>query len=252
MSDVAQVRRYLADIPDLVIEVEHYLTPGSAPKDPDARHGTTIYKLPIVPEIADLLDTREKDVDEPSDNRTNGERRTGVLRSLGLWVSLAFAEFEDLGHTPRPCCPPHQHTIVGEANWLTEYAAEIVELHPDFPHDIETLWTELRKACRIRREYQPKCPYCNWQVEAIHGDDNTPAWWRCTGCAKTWVRDAEVTRFALTQPKMPLSKIAAWLGLPLRTLHNWRQQGRFTTDSRGLAEVEHVKRAAEAAGRISA
>lgn len=268
------MRRHLADIPNLVAEAQHYLTPGSAPLDPtnQTKGKGSVYKIPIVAEIYDLLDLREKNREDVTDNRkyagfaraeaedfhiNNGQRRLGVLPTLGLWVSLSWAELDDLGHQPRECCLPKQHTITGETNWLSDYAEQIIELHSDFPRDIEQLWTELRKACRIRREYVPTCPICatattRWRVEAVYGDDGEPAWWRCTGCAKTWVRDAEVKRFALTQPKMTLGNIASWLGLPLRTLHNWRTQGRFTTDHRGLAEVEHVKRAAEAAGRIPA
>jgi hypothetical protein len=64
-----------------------------------------------------------------------------------------------------------------------------------------------------------------------------------------WVHDAEVARLARTQPKMTLRAISSWLNIPLRTLHNWRTEGRFTTDRRGLVEVEHVERAAKKSGR---
>jgi transposase-like protein len=250
MTDITQLRRYLADIPTLMAEAQHYITPGTAPQDPDARHSTTIYRIPIVAEIVDLLDKRAKDVDEHSDNRNNGERRLGILPTLGLWVSLTFVELEDTGHSPRICCPSRRHTVVGECDWLSEYAEPILQLHPDFYTEIETIWKELRQACRVRREYTPRCNHFNNPVEAIHGNDNDgPAWWRCTGCSRTWVHDAEVQRLALTQPPMTLRQIATLLGLPLRTLHNWRSQGRFTTDSRGKTEVEHVKRAARTIGR---
>ena len=269
IDELTQVRSYLADIPALHAEASHYKTPGSAPIDPTSVRGSTIFRIPIVPAIVDLLDIREKDLEDATENRkyagftraeaedfhiNNGERRLGVLPTLGQWVALAYAEFEDLGRRPRVCCPARCHTVAGESDWLIEYAEPILELHPDFLRDIERLWAELRKACRVRREYIPKCPFCNWRVEAIYGDDEAegPAWWRCTGCAKTWVRDAEVKRFALTQPRMTLRQIATWLGIPLRTLHNWRNQGRFTTDGRGLAEVSHVENAAKRAGRISA
>jgi transposase-like protein len=246
VNDIATLRRHLADIPQLMAEAEHYITPGTAPQDPDARHSTTIYRIPIVAEIVDLLDAREKNIDEPAENRTN-------------------AELQDIGESPRDCCPPKSHTISGECSWLADYAEHILQLHPCceqcaegkrgcgcgcFHHEIETIWKELRAACRVRREYTPRCNHCNNHVEAIHGtDDAGPAWWRCTGCSKTWVHDAEVQRLALTQPPMTLRQIATLLGLPLRTLHNWRSQGRFSPDRRGKFELEHVKRAARTIGR---
>lgn len=248
------MRRHLADIPDLVTEASHYLTPGSAPKDPDARHGTTMHRIPIVAEIADLLDLREKDVDGITLNRAGGDRRLGVLPTLGLWVSLTYTELEDLGHQPRECCPHRSHTLTGEAGWLSEYAEIICELHSDFAHDISLLWTELRKACRIRREYQPRCPHCNNHIQGVYGDteDQAPAWWRCTACGKTWVHDAEMQRLAMTQPRMTIPQTAKLLGIAVRTLYNWRNLGRFTADSHGKVDLEHVRRAAEKIGRIPA
>jgi len=248
MTDLlTQVRAHLADIPALVAEAEHYITPGSAPADPDARHATTIFKIPIVPEVFDLLDGREKDVEEPGLNRMAGERRLGVLPTLALWVALAYAEIEDRGERPRVCCPPRRHTIVGESGWLYEYAAHILDFNDDFAADIAKLHRELQRACRVRQEYVPKCPQCRWRVEPVYSDGTTgPAYWRCTGCTKTWVHDAEVARLALTQPKMTLRQISSMLNIPLRTLYNWRNQGRFSGGP--LFEVDHVRRAAERVG----
>jgi transposase-like protein len=270
---VAQVRRHLLDIPDLVAEASYYFTPGSAPLDPTFNGSGgkgAVYRIPISPEIFDLLDSRDKALDDLMLNRTAidwedgdgrkvvGERlrRLGVLPSLGLWVSLAYAELQDLGRNPRDCCPARSHTIAGETAWLTEYAAEIVELHDDFARDIELLWTELRRACRIRKEYVPSCPQCSTDrhrnyLEGVYGSDEdaAPAWWRCRACGFNAVRDAEIKRVAALQPRMTLRQIASLLRLPLRTLHNWRTQGRFSSDSRGLYELEHVKRAAQSVGR---
>src|SRR5215207_967150 len=255
MSDEAtQVRRYLNDIPELIVEASHYLTPGTAPIDPTSVRGTAIFRIPIVPEIFDLLDTNDKALDDIMLNRSGGERRLGVLPTLGLWVSLVHDELEDLGTAVRECCPARAHTVAGEAGWLSEYAERILVLHPDFYRDIEQLWTELRRACRIRKEYVPKCPYCDHRIEGVYGsaDAEYPAWYRCTGCSKNWIHEAELKRLGATQPRMTLRQIAAWLNIPLRTLHNWRSAGRFTTDGRGFAEVEHVKRAAQSVGRVSA
>jgi hypothetical protein len=200
-----------------------------------------------VAEVVDLLDRREKDVDDASSNRLAGERRLGVLPSLGLWVSVAYPELEDLGHSPRECCPPRCHTVTGEALWLHSYAQLILELHDDFAADIAKLHRELQKACRIRQEYVPKCPNCRWRVEPVYPDGGGgPSYWRCTGCSKTWVHDAEVARLALTQPKMTLRQISSMLNIPLRTLYNWRNQNRFSGGP--LYEVDHVRRAAERVG----
>jgi len=256
-DEIAQVRRHLNDIPDLVVEASHYLVPGTAPKDPDAHYtkGPRL-RLPIVAEVFDLLDDRDKDLDDILLNRFGGERRLGVLPSLGLWVSLAYVELDDMGLNPRDCCESRQHTVVGECGWLNEYADPIVELHPDFPRDIERLWLELRKVCRIRKDYEPTCPVCatatrRWRIEPVYGPEDSvyPAWWRCTGCPKTWVHDAEIQRLAMTQPRMTLRQIATWLELPLRTLHNWRSDGRIQPDSKGRYEVAHVREAARKLGR---
>lgn len=269
MSDeIAQVRRHLNEIPELITEVSYYLEPGSAPIDPTSSHGTTVFRIPITPEIFDLLDERDKELDDVMLNRSARDqwwedgsgkkiseparlRRLGVLPTLGLWVQLAWAELDDMGLAPRECCPPRQHTVAGEAGWLNEYADPIVELHSDFPRDIELLWLELRKACRIRKEYVPKCPNCGHRIEGVYGaeTDEYPAWWRCTGCPKTWVHDAEVKRLFLTQPPMTLRQISGLLEIPLRTLHNWRSARRFSPNSRGLYELSHVQAAAEAVGR---
>src|SRR5215217_808743 len=117
-DDVAQVRRHLAEIPELLVVASHYLTPGSAPLDPNfkAQGKGSVYKIPIVPEILDLLDTNDKALDDVMLSRrylgfinaerddfniNSGQRRLGVLPTLGLWVSLVYAEFEDLGQDVR-------------------------------------------------------------------------------------------------------------------------------------------------------
>jgi hypothetical protein len=100
-EEIVQIRKYLADIPKLLTEASHYLTPGSAPIDPTATRGGTIYRIPIVPEIVDLLDTNDKALDDIMLNRSGGERRLGVLPTLGLWVSLVWVELDDLGRDPR-------------------------------------------------------------------------------------------------------------------------------------------------------
>jgi len=289
MSDeIAKVRRHLNDIPDLVVEASHYLVPGTAPKDPDAHYtkGPRL-RLPIVAEVFDLLDDRDKDLDDIVLNRRpnicdcghgphmhvigcnrcsdckrfnpSTERKIGVLPTLGMWVSLTYAELDDMGLNPRECCEHRAHTIVGEAGWLNEYADPIVELHDDFPRDIEHLWTELRKVCRIRKEYVPRCPQCSHSAEAVYGteEDQYAAWFRCTGCSRTWVLDAEIKRLALTQPPMTLRQIASMLNLSCRDVYGWHDKNRYMpvgTDRRGLKlfELEHVRRVAVAEGRSTA
>ena len=267
---VAQVRRHLAEIPDLVAEASHYLTPGSAPKDPDARHGTTVFRIPIVPEIVDLLDERDKLLDDIMLNRTaiawedgagrkvaeHRLRRLGVLPTLGLWVALVHAELEDLGRAPESCCPARGHTLAGEVAWLVEWAEAVIELHDDFPRDIELLWQELRRACRVRQEYIPQCPKCGHRLEGVYGSesDKEAAWFRCTGCPQTFVMDAELKRLAALQPPMTLRQIAGVLRLSCRDVYGWYRQDRYMpvgTNARGqrLFELEHVKRAALSAGR---
>lgn len=277
MSDslLKKVWKFLAEIPGLYYEARHYLIPGSAPIDPTTSvRGASVYRIPISADIFDLLDLRDKDVGDVIGIRSGviwqdgagrrvvepAQRRLGVLPTLGLWVSLVWAELDDLGRTPRECCPAREHTVAGEAGWLHEYAHEIVELHPDFPREIELLYGELRKACRVRREYVPTCPACatatrRSRVEAIYGDDaSAPAWWRCTACEKTWVADAEVRRFALTQPPMTLREMANFLDLPLRDLYRIRDAQRLVPVGRsgrggGLYEVEQVRRAVEKVGK---
>lgn len=266
---VAQVRRHLAEIPDLVVEASHYRTPGSAPMDPTfgGKKGKgSAYRILIDPEIFDLLDDNDKALDDVMLNRYPADwiwedgagrkvveparqRRLGVLPTLGLWVSLAYAELEDLGRGPVGCCPARRHTISGETAWLAEYAPDIIELHGDFARDIELLWADLRRACRIRREYIPKCNKCGNRIEAVM-DGDSPAWWRCTGCPQTWVHDAEVQRLALTRPPMTLIEMATFLGKSVRDLYRLRDDSRFVPVGRSkrggaLYEVEQVRRAVQ-------
>lgn len=277
MSDqVIQIRKHLAAIPDLLEEVSHYLTPGSAPIDPTAVRGATIFRIPIVPAIFDLLDEKDKALDDIMLNRSGGDRRLGVLPTLGLWVALAYAELEDLDRGPRVCCEARHHTVAGESGWLAEYARDVIELHPCcdrceqgkrergergcrcgcFVHDIEQLWVELRQACRIRKEYVPRCPDHGGanRIEGVYaeslGTEGPPAWWQCKGCGRTWVHDAEVRRLASTQPPMTLIQMAGLLGKPLRDLYRLRDNNRFLPvgrNKRGAAlyEMDHVSEAAK-------
>ena len=249
MSDlVIQVQRHLADIPELYDEARHYLIPGSAPLDPTFKSSGkgSVFKIPITAEIFDLLSISDKELDDVGLNRSGGERRLGVLPTLGLWVALAYAELDDLGRGPRECCPARAHTVAGEATWLSEYTPDVIELHDDFAREVELLWVELRRACRVRRDYVPKCPQCAHRVEGVYGspEDQAPAWWRCTGCPKTWVHDAEIARLAATQPRLSLRQAASVLQIPVSTLHRWKNQGRFSPDSKGRYELDHIKRAA--------
>ena len=244
-----RVRRQLTDIPDLMVEVALYLTTGSLPPDPDARHGTNNpARIPIVAAVTDLLDVRSKRFSDEDEgvrdlelDRKAGSRRLGVLPTLGLWVSMVHAELEDLGTPARECCPPRQHTVAGEVGWLMEQLDRVLELHNDFAEDVDWLWTDLRKACRLRPPLPLTCATCGFALEGMDSD----AWFRCTGCPRTWRMDAELRRLGATQPGMPLSQVSRLLEVPVKTLHDWKSRGWILpVGKRGatfLFEVEKVQ-----------
>lgn len=253
-----QVRRELADIPDLMVEASHYVIPGSAPADPEARASTGIpsHRLVIAPDIVDLLDPREKDMEPDSitENRFDGHRRIGVPPTITMWCQLLYVELEDIGTPAKPCCPRDQHTLARECTWLSDHAADAARLHDDFTAEIHSMWTDLRRACRITQPYIPVCTACGHRLEGQYADgestDISPAWWRCTGCGNTVQHEAEIRRMALTQPPLTLRQLTSLLNIPLRTLYRWESEGRFLPvkrNSRGgkLYEVEHVRRARE-------
>lgn len=220
-----QVREQLAEIPDLMAEVSYYIEPGSAPIDPDARHRHgNLAKLPLVAAVADLLDERQKDLTDPEDlpaNRKNGERRLGVLRTLGLWVSLIHPELEDTEGETAVCCPGREHTISGECSWLIQHLDFTMGLHPDFGCDISAIWRDLRNQTRTVDAGPLRCliETCGWPVEEMSGG----AWYRCTGCRRSWSR-LELHKLHEQQKPKTLSEIAALTQIPLSTLKDWAKR----------------------------
>jgi predicted RNA-binding Zn-ribbon protein involved in translation (DUF1610 family) len=220
------VARMLGEIPELFALLPLYGLPGSTPPDPDARRGTSSpAKPPTVLDVVDLLDTREKpqaddgERDVELDKRA-GYRRLGILPTLGLWVSMVAAELDDMDEPVEVCCPDRQHTVAGECAWLTTHLDRILELHPDFPEDVEWMWRDLRRVVGERDPLTFYCPKCGWRIEPQ--DDAT--WFRCTGCPQTWRMDAEIRRLGATQ-ELTLKQIASMRGLALKTLHDWSARG---------------------------
>lgn len=263
---VALVRGWLGEIPDLMVEVQHYVTPGSAPVDPDARQGSGVksHRMVLVPDVVDLLDVREKNLD-PDDvgwlNRIDGQRRVGVFPTLSMWVSLVHGEMIDLDEDPSDCCPPRAHTLAGEVAWLSQYADRAVALHNDFAPEMRQIRNDLRTACRVVEPFVPQCPKCGWWMEGQWPDDEVdaekaPPWWKCSGCGWTITHDAEVRRLAALQPPMTLRQMATMTGVSHRTLLRWEADKRFLPvgeNSRGvkLYEVDHIKRTVEKTDRAS-
>jgi hypothetical protein len=245
---LVQVRQHLADIPDLMAQLAHFRTPGSAPPDPDARRGTSSPSRPtVVLSVVDLEDTRWKpNADQPGErtaelDRQIGERRQGVLPTLSLWVMLADSDMNDGGMHPTPA--PEPPTVTTECGWLHEHVEWIVGQYADFAPEISDIHRDLSRGCRIRPPLPLNCSMCGWRVVPA---DETESWYRCTGCEKTWRMDAELRRLGATQ-SMTLKEAERALGVPLRTLYNWEAEGRFMpVGRRGNAKLydpEHLKRA---------
>lgn len=254
MADLLErVREWLAEIPELYAMLPMYRAPGSLPPDPEARRATTNPSRPnAVLEVVALADERDKPHsdgevgvrDTDLDSRA-GERRQGILPTLGMWVSMVSAELIDLGEDVDECCPAHEHTIAGEAAWLVKYAERALELHDDFAEDIAWMHRDLRKAVGERDPLDFYCPKCGWLIEPVDG----AAWFRCTGCPQTWRLDAEIRRLGATQPDMSLRECARRLNRPLATLREWASRGKILPVGRRgqvfLYDLERVREYAD-------
>lgn len=253
---VDAVRTQLADIPKLYTQLPRFILPGSKPPDPNTpRASSNPARPPVTLDVIDLRDTRLKpNADDEFGERDleldqmAGYRRLGVLPTLGLWVSMVAAELTDQGEDVEDCCPPHQHTIGGECDWLYDWTDLILEQHPDFADDINWIHKDLRQAVgeSNRKPYHPRCPWCRDKIEG-EGETGTE-WFRCLGCGRTWTFAAEIRRLAATQPPMTLRQCSEAMRRPLKTLQRWAAELRFLPvgERNGVKvyDLEIIKRAA--------
>lgn len=245
MSDAVDVvRKHLTEIVDLAAQLD--VMPGSRTNDdPEMRFATPSPKrAPLNLGHLDLADPRMKDC-EPGE--VPDHERVGVLPYLQMWQMLVFAELIDIGGSPDRCCPDSaEHTIAGEVAWLVTHINQIFDMHDDFPDSVRRMRNRLRTELRIRDQWQPRCPQCEWP--AVPEDDGS--WFRCSGnCGKTWVMGAELERLGALQPNMPLSEIAHLLGRSLATLRDLKIRGKILpVDRKGkefLYDLERVRRVVE-------
>jgi hypothetical protein len=218
LTDDAQIRRHLTDIPDLfsLLPLFTGLTSGSG----EERMATlsTRSKPPVSLALVDLTDTREKPdadlvgVDVDLEQRAGG-RRQGVLPTLASEVRLVDAELWDHGieHDP-PSTTPSVATecafLLVHLDWIVtqQWADEVATV-------VRGIWQDLRQAVGDRDPLTLVCnvPGCGWGVADL-GD-----YFRCSGCGKTTGR-LEAHKYAIKMQPKTIRQCADQLKVSVRTL----------------------------------
>lgn len=218
-----------------------------------------------------ILDTNVRDVIEGS-RPAPGSRVLFDVRLWDLyhgldvwnWCLLAIDEMSSLDEDDRIKTAPDARDpqvrdmcrfLAEQADWIITYNEDLDDKHIHtrtcgcFTADIYTLKREYAKAAGVKLEVVYHCPKdnggCGWRVEPEDGG----AWFRCTGCGKTWTFAAEIDRLVSHQDSvMTLGQIAKKTGIPHPTLRRWAGV-RFTQvgvrHGRPVYDIRTVQKASE-------
>lgn len=174
-------------------------------------------------------------------------------KNLWNWCLLIIDEMTSLDQDDLLADSPDARnpTIPAMCGFLSNHTAWIITYNDDFPGSIKRLHADYRHAAGIKLEIAYHCPQCGWKVEP----QDHAAWFRCTGCTKTWTLAAEIDRLMANQDQvMTLGQIATKTGIPHPTLRRWAGK-RFTPvgvkHGRPLYDLRVVQRAAERIRRTS-
>ncbi len=234
---VNETRQHLTELPDLYAQLWMFTKPGSAPKDPDQRSGKSnpARRSVVNLDVLDLTDERLKA--DAEDTRTDytldsraGARRQGVVNTLAAWSRLVCSELADAGVdtdlAEEPTITSECGYLLTHLDWIAEQQWFDDELHPD----VRQMRADVRRAIGDRDDVTSMpCLDCGWEMVG-QGDYDAERkrfpWYKCSGCSKTAVTQAELDRIdEKARDTVTLSYAARMLKRPVSTLKEWVQQG---------------------------
>lgn len=243
----------LAALPDAYAMLNLFRLPGSQPADTGSRQRTTLdHRTLLNLAVLDLTDEREKPDTAPvrtaadlAADKLAGERRQGILPTLGLWVRLADAEMCDEGHRhdephPNPTVRTECDWLTGHLDWIGEqpWANEITDEIADMLRDCQSVAGDLDQ---VKDRLYCLNDRCGWPVEEVDG-----AYYRCTGCGRAWGR-LELHRMAERKKPKPLGECARLANVGERTLRRYKAEGRLHVAARSgttdLYDIDQVMQA---------
>jgi hypothetical protein len=227
---VQKLSKALTELPAAYNQLHLFQLPGSRPSDTGSkqRHGTLSTRAPLVLEVLDLLDRRHKnDVEPTRDNyeldRLVGQRRLGVLPTLSQWVRLVDSEQWDSGLVH--AAPAEIPTVESECGWLQSHVEWISQ--QGWLQEIADDLTRMLKDCTLitgttEQHIKMTCTNlgCGWPVQ----EEADGAWFKCTGCGRSWGR-LELHKMAERKKPKPLIECAKLAGVSDRTLNRLIEAG---------------------------
>lgn len=247
-----KLSKALSELPAAYNQLHLFQLPGSRPSDTGSkqRHGTLSTRAPLVLEVLDLLDRRHKnDVEPTRDNyeldKMAASRRQGVLPTLSQWVRLVDGELwdSDVSHSE----PSDTPTVDSECSWLHGHVDWITE--QPWLNEMADDLTRMLKDCTLitgtdEHTIKMTCTNlgCGWPVT----EEADGAWYRCTGCGRSWGR-LELHKMAERKKPKPLAECAKLAGVAERTLKRYEEAGHIKhvarDGSRFLYDIDEVMKA---------
>ena len=239
---LGEARAALTQLPDLYAELARTLT--------ERNHDVSGYqkkvvgspaplRLPIL-HLADLRHKPEWDGVDPRVQKIGD--RYGIVPTLELWVKVIWEETDLLELTETP-------TVRSECAVLLEYWSHVEQADwaTRLADDISKITATVRAHLGIRPEYRPRCRWCPVDpvtkqrplVDPVEANTHNLTTWEacafglCRTCGRTYPKGAALDALAHVQPPMPLSDIAAMIGIPVKTLHRWHVEGLIQPETTG-------------------
>jgi hypothetical protein len=235
----------LDNLPSAYDRLHLFFLPGGMMSDQGSRqrHGILYAQAPVVLEVLDLLDTREKpdmgpwrrdddvDLDQlgPDGSTKSSIRRQGIHPTLVQWARRADADMWDTGadHEPLPDTPGMSHVcgwLGGVVNWLTAQ-----DWMPRITTDVTRMNSEANAIIGTDSKIHMTCtnPTCGWRVE----EQANGAYWKCKGCGKAWSR-MELHKMAERKKPKTLAECAKLSNVSERTLRTYKAGGMLPVKAR--------------------
>lgn len=243
---LGEARAALSQLPDLVAELARLVA--------DRNHDVSGWQKKVVGSpaplsipIVHLTDQRHKPGWEGEDPRIQdlGDRY-GITPSLETWVRVLQDEFPGThqltekeawvrkrwGELPAVIELTEQATVRSECAVLIEYWSFIEDQRwaVELAEDVQRITRVVKAQLGIRPEYRPTCRKCGSTVIPVDADRNLTSWesaayGACTGCDWTYPTGPALAALGQVQAPMQLRDIAPVIGIPVKTLHRWYEEG---------------------------
>ena len=253
----------LNELPALYDQLWLFLLPQAAPSSDGIQGGSIASeRAPLVVEVLDLLDVREKPGTDPYPV-DQCDRRLGILPTLSSWVRFVD---EEMIKDERQFVPPYRFmacsrsckflsiadavdpgeavcsgkrldhwttkTVATECAWLSAHI-DFIQDQPwmyrmadhEMPASITKIIHDVRSIVGTEEHIKLVClnEGCGWPVKIMsHG-----AWYKCTGCGDAWSFDEVRNRAAVRKP-ITIKEAAQRSGASVRTLKEYIHEGKIT------------------------